>query len=148
TLLWASGLRGAVAYGLVVNLPRADGQGTGIDALETATLLIVVVSTLILGSATEPLLRRLDLVGKDDAALYGMALVEDDAALAWSVGWAGSHERPDGARPRAVRLEVSERSWLHDRFKDVDVLVLKPLFGGRKNGDSEWTEVTDRGANG
>ena len=42
-----------MAYGLVVNLPRADQPGqTGIPAIETATLFIVVVTTLVLGSAT------------------------------------------------------------------------------------------------
>ncbi len=52
-MLWAVGLRGAVAYGLVINLPRADQPGKmGIPAIETATLFIVVVTTLGLGSAT------------------------------------------------------------------------------------------------
>jgi len=59
----------------VINLPRSDRPGeTGIPAIETAALLIVVVTTLGLGSATGPLLRYFDLEGKDDAALYGLSL--------------------------------------------------------------------------
>ena len=70
-MLWAVGLRGAVAYGLVVNMPRTDTPGEyGIPAIETAALLIVVVSTLALGSATGPLLRHLDLEGRTDAEIY------------------------------------------------------------------------------
>ncbi len=46
-MMLAVGLRGAVAYGLVVNMPsgheRGEGQeGLGIPAIETATLLIAV----------------------------------------------------------------------------------------------------------
>ena len=164
-MLWAVGLRGAVAYGLVINLPRGDTPGeTGIPAIETATLFIVVVTTLGLGSATGeagssrtwwgsrpkglegqaccqrcgnrrqcgdfrsptcfvpaftpsltvgvlqtnlptgPLLRRLELEGKDDAALYGMA---------WEEG--GLTQSMAGRPP--TRVEVSEHSALHERFK-------------------------------
>ena len=145
-MLWAVGMRGAVAYGLVVNLPRADKPGeTGIPVFETATLLIVVVSTLGLGSATSgwrcqvggcmqarapprppslhtkrispcprllpptpraaPLLRHFGLEGKDDADLIGIALVEDGLGEAMAPGQA------------APRIEVTEHSPLHERFK-------------------------------
>ena len=61
-MIWAVGLRGAVAYGLALNLPQIEGESNeGIPAIESATLVIVVLSTLILGSATGPLLRRFDL---------------------------------------------------------------------------------------
>lgn len=40
----AVGLRGAVAYGLVIQIKN--------DAIETATLFIVVVTTLVLGGLT------------------------------------------------------------------------------------------------
>ncbi len=67
----------------VINLPRSDQPGeTGIPAIETAALLIVVVTTLGLGSATGPLLRYWDLEGKDDAALYGLSW----AGLRWGLG--------------------------------------------------------------
>ena len=62
----------------VINLPRSDQPGqTGVAAIETATLLIVVVTTLGLGSATGPLLRHFDLEGKDDAALLGLDWTAD-----------------------------------------------------------------------
>ena len=62
----------------VINLPRSDQPGqTGVPAIETATLLIVVVTTLGLGSATGPLLRHFELEGKDDAALLGLDWTED-----------------------------------------------------------------------
>lgn len=61
-MIWAVGLRGAVAYGLALNLPQIEGESDeGIPAVESATLVIVVLSTLILGSATGPLLRHFDL---------------------------------------------------------------------------------------
>lgn len=52
-ILWACGLRGAVAYGLAVNLPNIDAESDeGIPAIESATLVIVLVSTLFFGGIT------------------------------------------------------------------------------------------------
>lgn len=51
--LFACGLRGAVAYGLAVNLPNIDAElDGGIPAIESATLVIVLVSTLLFGGIT------------------------------------------------------------------------------------------------
>lgn len=51
--LFACGLRGAVAYGLAVNLPNIDAESDeGIPAIESATLVIVLVSTLLFGGIT------------------------------------------------------------------------------------------------
>ena len=61
-MVWAVGLRGAVAYGLALNLPQIEGESDeGIPAIESATLVIVMASTLFLGAATGPLLRIFDL---------------------------------------------------------------------------------------
>jgi len=126
-MLWAVGLRGAVAYGLVINMPRPDNPDrTGIPAIETATLLIVVVSTLVLGSATVPLLKKFDLEGKDDAELFlynGELDAEERVALAATVANGGG----DG-------YELGERSNLYEKFKQYDEQLIKPLFGGRKTG--------------
>jgi len=55
---WLCGLRGAIAYALVINLPQQKG---GTQVLETATLMVVVVTTLVGGAATGPMLALLGL---------------------------------------------------------------------------------------
>ena len=51
--LFACGLRGAVAYGLAVNLPNIDCESDeGIPGIESAALVIVLVSTLLFGGIT------------------------------------------------------------------------------------------------
>ena len=53
TMMFAVGLRGAVAYGLVLNLPASGSDtGNGIPAVESATLVIVLATTLVFGGAT------------------------------------------------------------------------------------------------
>lgn len=52
-MIWAAGLRGAVAYGLALNLPASGADtGSGIPAIESATLVVVLVTTLAFGGAT------------------------------------------------------------------------------------------------
>jgi NhaP-type Na+/H+ or K+/H+ antiporter len=129
-MLWAVGLRGAVAYGLVVNMPRTDQPGqVGIPAIETAALLIVVVSTLLLGSGTGPLLRHFGLEGCTDEEIY-------------ATGWA--EEGPVGQLPPPAELS---RSVFHENFKEIDETMLKPLFGGR-NEDSNDNNNDEFGYNG
>lgn len=59
SMQWAVGLRGAMAYGLVVHLPTLKHglERQGNPAIETATLFIVCTSTLILGGGTTWLLK-------------------------------------------------------------------------------------------
>ncbi|KAL4436987.1 hypothetical protein ABPG75_004126 [Micractinium tetrahymenae] len=134
-MLLAVGLRGAVAYGLVINLPRSDCPGeTGVPAIETAALLIVVVTTLGLGSATGPLLRHWELEGKDDAALYGLS-------------WAGLSDSMAGEHGgRGARIELEQQSAFHDWFRALDEEFLKPLFGGRTTSSRTRLSDVDRAA--
>ena len=49
----ACGLRGAIAFGLAMRLPQVEGSPEpGTPAIESATLIIVVLSTLVFGGAT------------------------------------------------------------------------------------------------
>ncbi|KAK9843766.1 hypothetical protein WJX81_005547 [Elliptochloris bilobata] len=79
-MLWSAGLRGAVAFGLVLQLRPTPGPDQppqeGLPAIEAATLVIVVISTLVFGTATGPLLRHLSLEGIDDDGVAAMGYVQ------------------------------------------------------------------------
>jgi sodium/hydrogen exchanger 8 len=122
-MMWAVGLRGAVAYGLVVNMPsgqeKGDGEaGIGIPAIETATLMIAVASSLILGSATGPLLKHFDLEGKTDAEVY-------------TKGWSDAYARGEVSQASSEHQYDTSPSKVHSKFKEIDRAILKPVFGGR-----------------
>ncbi|KAK9915576.1 hypothetical protein WJX75_001018 [Coccomyxa subellipsoidea] len=121
-MVWAVGLRGAVAYGLALNLPQIEGESDeGIPAIESATLVIVVASTLFLGAATGPLLRVFDLQGVGDAEVA-------------AAGYAQLHEgvSPTTAMARVRDISSGGSHTLLQRWKILDRHFLKPLFGGRQ----------------
>ncbi len=127
-MMLAVGLRGAVAYGLVVNMPsggeKEDGEaGIGIPAIETATLMIAVASSLILGSATGPLLKHFDLEGKTDAEVF-------------TKGWSDAYARGEVSQTSSEQRYDTSPSKVHAKFKEIDRTILKPVFGGRAYGGS------------
>lgn len=136
-MLWAVGLRGAVAYGLVVNMPSGkegdDEAGIGIPAIETATLLIAVLSSLVLGSATAPMLRYLDLEGKSDSEIYRRG---------WEESLEGENSAVSGGFPESTDFDPGT-SEFHQRFKEIDNTYLKPIFGGRTEGIGEQEYNSD-----
>ena len=115
TMMWLSGLRGAIAYALAVNMP------TGNRAIETTTLFVVVSTTLVLGGTTGPLLAALNLTTKSESS--GPPSVALDAPL-MGVGRSLSEimDRHEGWGPP---------SGFHRWFKWVDHHYLKPVFGGQ-----------------
>lgn len=121
-MMWMCGLRGAIAYALSVNMPTRN------TAIETTTLFIVVSTTLIFGIATGPLLKGLGLT--PDAVGSGSIPV---------VGHRGGVELMEG--------RSHTRSTPHRLFKWVDQAYLKPIFGGRAEGDlrEPWIRQEERG---
>ncbi|KAK9809257.1 hypothetical protein WJX72_012251 [[Myrmecia] bisecta] len=127
TVMWAVGLRGAVAYGLAVNLPQIDAESNeGIPAIESATLVVVIVSTLLFGGLTGPLLQFFGLRGVDDQYVH-------------TLGYQDQHPAVSATHAREAVLEIiaSNPNKLHSRWKAVDKRWLKPLFGGRPKRDHD-----------
>lgn len=121
TMLAASGLRGAVAYGLAVNLPQIESEAAdGIPAVEAATLVAVVASTLVAGPITPIALDALGLTGASDADLAVAGLVQVRGLT------------PGAAADRAADVAASGGATaVAERFADLDDRIFKPLFGGR-----------------
>ena len=117
-MMWLSGLRGAIAFALAVNMP---GQN---KALITTTLFIVVVTTILFGGATAPLLHALGLVSpgglSHSRSHLDMPLLSGRSFNDLLVHRRGSPQL--GARPT-----------VHSSFKWVDHHYLKPLFGGQRH---------------
>ncbi|GMH41763.1 hypothetical protein BSKO_09673 [Bryopsis sp. KO-2023] len=119
TMQWACGLRGAVAYALaayMAKLPKAQPA----EALETATLIVVVVSTIGFGGGTGPLMKWLKLQGADDTDIANMGYDE----------LASGQGSPSELR-RMHQQEHEEVSALQARWDQFDNKYMKRYFGGQ-----------------
>ncbi|XP_024521974.1 sodium/hydrogen exchanger 8 [Selaginella moellendorffii] len=106
SMMWLCGLRGAVSYALAVNIPTKN------RAIETTTLFIVVVTTLLFGSSTGPMLKLLGLSSPPSSSRMTSLQAHE---LKYS------HEEDDWG-PRSVP---------HAVFRWLDQGYIKPVFGGR-----------------
>ena len=120
--LASCGLRGAVAYGLAVNLPAIKGESRhGIPSIEAATLVAVVASTLAAAPGADSLLRRWNLSGASDDDLLRRALEETRGMTP-----SAAAEALSAAKSRGDDADRLLAAWAQ-----LDSRVLKPLFGGR-----------------
>lgn len=109
-MIWMCGLRGPIAYALCINMPTKN------SAIETTTLFIAVTTTLVFGILTAPMAKALGLTS--DSVGNGIIPV---------IGRRGQVE--------VAGERVFTRSTLHRVFKWFDKVYLKPVFGGREDGD-------------
>eukprot|EP00850_Spirogloea_muscicola_P008104 SM000042S15371 [mRNA] locus=s42:597293:598662:+ [translate_table: standard] len=113
-VMWVSGLRGAIAYALAINMPSEN------LALETTTLYIVVTTTLIFGGATGPLVRSLGLA-------QGLA-TSRSAQIQRLLELANEKSEPDTSDRSSEHRPSSDG--FHSTFRWVDHNYLRPMFGG------------------
>ena len=78
-MIWFSGLRGAVSYGLVRTFPLTGNQ-TG---FAVTTMIIVLVTTFILGGGTDLMLKRLNIPMNVDEAQYLKSIGKKQLLEGW-----------------------------------------------------------------
>ncbi|GLD96221.1 hypothetical protein PINS_up004899 [Pythium insidiosum] len=118
-VIWFSGLRGAIAFALALNVHTKDEQHGAI--LKSSTLFTVLFTTVFFGMGTGPLLRHLGLdnTGHDET----VSSLSDGSYLAPSTG--------EKVPLLAVGEPVPPSSHrVHTMWVDFDEKYLKPLFGG------------------
>ena len=151
-VMWACGLRGAIAYALAINLPDKAlsmlkrhrrhrrgavvvdaADGVGVPAIETATLIIVIFTTIVFGLLTGPLLRLLGMQGGAGAG------GEDDEEGGGARGGGdlqmyGEEDDPEGeyfrdeGGPAALQRTGSKEMW--EWWRSFDRRYMKRVFGG------------------
>ena len=130
TVMWSSGLRGAVSFALAMTLvdQRQDTQVVPINignVIVSTTLAVVCFTNLLMAPVTGPLIACLRLATpKHDAEV---------AAAAHATAINPPNGAPNGGereRERGSPLKAT-RPWIHSAWRRLDEEVLKPLFGGR-----------------
>jgi len=139
-MLWFAGMRGAIAFALAMNLKTPNSP-----VLITTTLFIVLFTTIILGGATAPLVRKLQLVStqtdfelvpsNEDPSLAGS---HEDDSVTFEDDLGVSHDLDDGRPARAKLDDVELRSYpgkkistVHRYWRMIDEKFMKPCFGGK-----------------
>ena len=59
-VIWFAGLRGAIPFALAFNMPQ-NGPMWNREIIVTTTLIVCLLTTIVLGGMTEPLLKRMNL---------------------------------------------------------------------------------------
>ncbi|KAJ0394722.1 hypothetical protein P43SY_004002 [Pythium insidiosum] len=118
-VIWFSGLRGAIAFALALNVQTNDKKHGAI--LKSSTLFTVLFTTVFFGMGTGPLLRRL---GLDNASPDEVVSTHTEVSyLAQPTGEkAPLLAAGEPAAPSSHRV--------HTMWVDFDEKYLKPLFGG------------------
>jgi sodium/hydrogen exchanger 8 len=129
-VIWFSGLRGAIAFALALNVKTNDPNHAAI--IKSSTLLIVLFTTVFLGMATGPLLACLRLTGDNDA---NIASEKGTHPINGENGWGSTDTEQQPLLSDLVATPPGSRS-IHTSWIQIDEQYLKPVFGGRPRGPS------------
>ena len=147
----ACGLRGAVAYALALAMPSTNPSANvrGSPAIETATLVICVISTLGLGGACLPLMQKWKLHDPDDVS-HSNAFdrgdydddndgeIANDPVMRAEMRAIQDAERAamGGGFNHWSRNFTKVKYFFFDTWDKVEYGFMRPTFGGRPIGGS------------
>lgn len=115
-VIWFAGLRGAIAFALAINMPQPEhGPKWNNDVIVTTTLGIVIFTTVVCGSLTEPILSRSGMRRAGAEADDDVGELLPTQALAGDKSAAASTHRAGG---------------MHAFWRKIDQQYMRPWFGG------------------
>eukprot|EP00658_Telonema_sp_P-2_P070129 TRINITY_DN59738_c0_g1_i1.p1 TRINITY_DN59738_c0_g1~~TRINITY_DN59738_c0_g1_i1.p1 ORF type:complete len:493 (-),score=131.77 TRINITY_DN59738_c0_g1_i1:283-1761(-) len=128
-MLWFAGLRGAIAFALALNMSSTPNK----NVVVTTTLFIVLVSTLVLGAAVEPLLHSFQLTQRDvEVVVLGEGLeLSEQGEVESPHQEVDSHFNPRMAASVLETPPVPPRpGGMRSRWNNFDQRFMRGLFGG------------------
>ncbi|TMW57626.1 hypothetical protein Poli38472_003551 [Pythium oligandrum] len=138
-VIWFSGLRGAIAFALALNVQTSNSEHAAI--LKSSTLFTVLFTTVFFGMGTGPLLRILKLDNAiEEKPLWQAHGAESFAGEKMPLLSSSFHDHQSGHGVRNAWVALDEK-------------YLKPLFGGKPRNQTESTtsrlsDSMEPGANG
>ncbi|CAK4221727.1 unnamed protein product [Aphanomyces euteiches] len=127
-VIWFSGLRGAIAFALALNIWTINGDHAGV--IKSSTLFTVMSTTLVFGMLTGPLLTSLGLVKVSKSA--PLSLRPEAVKLLDEMDQNDNEhsfeESPPSPQHARERLNASNQG-MHGLWTSVDEKYLMPLFG-------------------
>ncbi|CAI8615517.1 unnamed protein product [Vicia faba] len=138
---WAGLMRGAVSMALAYNQFTMSGhtQLRFNAIMITSTITVVLVSTMVFGMMTKPLIRFLLPLGPVPKRKNSMANLENTSPKSVTVPFLGDNQgsevdldASDFHRPSSIRdLLTTPTHTVHRLWRRFDDAIMRPVFGGR-----------------
>ena len=135
---WAGLMRGAVSMALAYNQFTMKGhtQLRFNAIMITSTITVVLVSTMVFGMMTKPLIRYLIPLGPGPKRKNSMANLQESSPKSITVPFLGSNQESevetDYQAPRSIRdLLSNPTNSVHRLWRKFDNAIMRPVFGGR-----------------
>jgi len=125
-MMMFSGLRGAIAFALAIRSATTPAR----NIILSTTSLIVIVTVIVCGGMTTPMLNILRIKNGDDETNNTNNANDDnsqESSIASSVKSSPNYNSIRDAENSAVKRSY-KKSWFHKRFGNFDVRFLKPLL--------------------
>lgn len=129
-VMWFAGLRGAIPFALAFNMPQS-GPMWNREVIVTTTLSVCLITTLVLGGLTEPLLKRMNLSsGNSNSSVESTAaeVGSDDEGNEYDYSFL---PRDESASGQGLAGKTYTPGGIHSYWKRVDEKLMK-VFSNRK----------------